>query len=212
MVLVNPWPVTLEHGPLRLRGLRRRDLGAWNDAQLRNREWLRPWEATAPDGGAPPSFAQMVSGLRRQARDGRAMPFVIEVDGRLRGQVTVSGITWGAFRSGSVGYWIDHEVAGRGHVPCAVALAVDHCFAAGLHRLEVNIRPENTPSLAVVRKLGLREEGLRRRLLHIDGDWRDHVSFAVTVEEVHPDGLHDRLHDGRAGSGGGRRGPVRGGT
>ena len=69
----------------------------------------------------------------------------------------MSTITWGAFRSGSVGYWIDAEVAGRGHVPCAVALVVDHCFDQGLNRLEVNIRPENGPSLAVVRKLGLRE-------------------------------------------------------
>lgn len=191
------WPVTLRHSELVLRPLRRRDVGAWNDVQLRNREWLRPWEATTPDGGTPPSFAQMVVGLRRQAREGRAMPFVIEVDGRLRGQVTVSTITWGAFRSGSIGYWIDSAVAGRGYVPCAVALVVDHCFSFGLNRLEVNIRPENSPSLAVVRKLGLREEGLRRRMLHIDGAWRDHLSFAVTADEV-PEGLHTRFHAGAA--------------
>lgn len=191
--------MTLRHGDVVLRPLRRRDLAAWNDVQVRNREWLRPWEATTPDGGAPPSFAQMVAGLRRQAREGRAMPFVIEVGGRLRGQVTVSLIAWGAYRSGSVGYWVDREVAGRGVVPCAVAQVVDHCFAAGLNRLEVNIRPENTASLAVVRKLGLREEGLRQRLLHIDGRWRDHLSFAVTADEV-PDGLHQRLHAGTAGS------------
>lgn len=193
------WPVTLEHGRTRLRPLRRRDLAAWNDVQLRNREWLRPWEATSPDGDSPPSFAQMVSGLRRQAREGRAVPLVVEVDGRLAGQVTVSLIAWGAFRSGSIGYWLDQRVAGQGHVPCAVAMVVDHCLAGGLNRLEVNIRPENGPSLAVVRKLGLREEGLRRRLLHIDGEWRDHLSFAVTADEV-PDGLHERLHDPRRSS------------
>ena len=187
------WPVTLRHGALVLRPLRRRDMSAWNEVQLRNREWLRPWEATTPDGGVPPSFAQMVAGLRRQAREGRAMPFVVEVEGRLRGQVTVSMIAWGASRSGSVGYWIDRDVAGQGHVPCAVALAADHCFDVGLNRLEVNIRPENGPSLAVVRKLGLREEGLRGKLLHIDGAWRDHLSFAVTADEV-PEGLHARLH------------------
>lgn len=187
------WPVVLEHDRLRLRPLRRRDLTAWNDVQLRNRDWLRPWEATTPDGGAAPSFAQMVSGLRRQAREGRAVPLVAEVDGRLAGQVTVSLIAWGAYRSGSVGYWLDQRFAGQGHVPCAVAMVVDHCFAGGMNRLEVNIRPENGPSLAVARKLGLREEGLRRRLLHIDGDWRDHLSFAVTAGEV-PGGLHRRLH------------------
>jgi len=196
---VRTWPVVLRHDAVVLRPLRRRDVVAWNDVQTRNREWLRRWEATSPDGGVPPTFAQMVASLRRQAREGRAMPFVVEVDGRLRGQVTVSSIAWGAFRSGSVGYWIDQAVAGRGIVPCAVAMVTDHCVSVGMNRLEVNIRPENGPSLAVVRKLGLRQEGLRQRLLHIDGDWRDHLSFAVTAEEV-VGGLHTRLHAGRPGA------------
>ena len=36
----------------------------------------------------------------------------------------------------------------------------------------------------VVEKLGFREEGLRRRYLHIDGSWRDHLCYALTVEDV----------------------------
>jgi ribosomal-protein-alanine N-acetyltransferase len=66
-----------------------------------------------------------------------------------------------------------------------VALTIDYLFAeAKLHRVEVDIRPENTPSLRVVEKLGLREEGLKKRFIHIDGDWRDHRIFAITNEEV----------------------------
>jgi ribosomal-protein-alanine N-acetyltransferase len=71
-------------------------------------------------------------------------------------------------------------------------MATDHCFqVVGLHRLEVNIRPENAPSLRVAHKLGFRPEGLRKRLLHIDGAWRDHMTFALTVEDV-PQGLMTR--------------------
>ncbi len=91
------------------------------------------------------------------------------------------------------------EVAGRGIVPCAVALVADHCLAIGLNRLEVNIRPENGPSLAVVRKLGLREEGLRRRLLHIDGDWRDHLSLRRHRRRGDRAGCTRRLHGGSRG-------------
>ena len=70
-------------------------------------------------------------------------------------------------------------------MPTAVALATDHCFGAlGLHRVEVNIRPENVASLRVVEKLGFREEGLRVGFLHIAGGWRDHRSFALLTEEV----------------------------
>jgi ribosomal-protein-alanine N-acetyltransferase len=70
-----------------------------------------------------------------------------------------------------------------------VALASDHAlFTVGLHRVEINIRPENVASLRVVEKLGFRDEGVRRAYLHIDGAWRDHRTFALTAEEL-PEGL-----------------------
>jgi ribosomal-protein-alanine N-acetyltransferase len=85
-------------------------------------------------------------------------------------------------------------VAGRGITPTAVALVIDHCFAvAGLHRVEIDIRPENGPSLRVVEKLGLRREGYYERFLDIDGGWRDHVAFAVTIEEQSGRSLLSRL-------------------
>ena len=93
-----------------------------------------------------------------------------------------------------VGYWIDREVAGRGVMPMAVAMAVDHCFAGGLHRIEINIRPENAASLRVVEKLGLRHEGERAAYLHINGQWRDHVTYVVYAGDV-PGGLVARLRE-----------------
>jgi ribosomal-protein-alanine N-acetyltransferase len=61
--------------------------------------------------------------------------------------------------------------------------------------MEICIRPENTPSLRVVEKLGFRYEGLRRRYIHINGDWRDHFCFALTVDEL-PQGVLRRWQDG----------------
>jgi len=88
-----------------------------------------------------------------------------------------------------MGYWVGRQTAGRGVAPTAVAMAADHCFTTlGLHRMEINIRPENERSLRVVQKLGFRDEGIRERYLHIDGEWRDHQSFALTAEEV-PEGV-----------------------
>ena len=111
------------------------------------------------------------------------MPFVVTLDDRLVGQVTVTGITWGSARWAQVGYWIDQEYAGQGIIPVAVALVIDHCFGTvGLHRIEIAIRPENVASRRVVEKLGLRREGEAPRYLHINGDWRDHEIFAITAE------------------------------
>ncbi|MCZ2527002.1 GNAT family N-acetyltransferase [Streptomyces sp. HB2AG] len=199
------WPVELTEGDVTLRPLRMRDQHAWREVNLRNRDWLRPWEATLPP--APPghfvqrpSYRQMVRHLRAEASAGRMLPFVVDYRGRLAGQLTVAGITWGSMCSAHVGYWVDRAVAGRGVTPTAVALAVDHCFfTLGLHRVEVCIRPENMPSRRVVEKLGFREEGLRPRYLHIDGGWRDHLVYALTVEDV-PGGLVQRWRNARPGS------------
>ncbi|MBD0292680.1 MAG: GNAT family N-acetyltransferase [Jiangellaceae bacterium] len=185
------WPVTLRDGPVGLRPLRYRDSAAWTALRERNADWLRPWEPTPPTlyAGFPNSFGQMVRRYSAQARAGESLPWTVTYEGALAGQLTISGISWGSGRMGSAGYWVDRDLAGRGVIPTALALAVDYCFfTVGLHRIEVNIRPENRASLRVVEKLGFRDEGIRERFLHIDGDWRDHRSFALTADEV-PGGL-----------------------
>ena len=184
------WPTTLTEGAVSLRPLRQRDAREWRAVRARNAEWLRPWEATSPEPAvdAPPTYSAMVRRLKAEAREGRTMPFVIAFGDVLVGQRTVGGIAWGSLRSAHIGYWVDQRVAGRGIMPTAVAMATDHCFDVGLHRIEINIRPENLASRRVVEKLGFRPEGMRPRYLHIDGDWRDHLSFALTADEV-PGGL-----------------------
>lgn len=169
-------------------------------SRRRNVEWLRPWEATPPSGpqnfGASSEvFGAMTRRLRADARHGSALPFVIVVDKEFAGQVNVAGIVRGSLNSAHIGYWVDQRFAGRGVMPTAVALAVDHCFrAVGLHRIEVNIRPENAASRRVVEKLGFRYEGLRVRFLHISGGWRDHLTYALVDDEV-PGGLLERWHE-----------------
>ncbi len=139
-----------------------------------------------------------IRNLQQNARAGLGLPFVIEVDGELAGQLNVSSVSYGSLSSATIGYWVAERFAGRNVTPTAVALATDHCFfGVGLHRMEICIRPENEASLRVVEKLGFRYEGLRRRYIHINGDWRDHFCFALTVEEL-PQGVLRRWLDGKA--------------
>ena len=186
------WDVELAHGAVALRPIRLRDAFTWQEVRRRNADWLSPWEATVPEPVLDPlpTFAGMVRRLRSDARAGRALPFVVLRDGALVGQLNVGGVTWGSLRTAFLGYWVDHAVAGQGVIPTAVALAADHCLGPyGLHRVEINIRPENTASLRVVEKLGFRDEGVRERYLHIDGDWRDHRTFALCAEDLPEGGL-----------------------
>jgi ribosomal-protein-alanine N-acetyltransferase len=191
------WPARLGHGRVGLRPPRLRDAPAWSALRVRNEAWLAPWEPTSTESWQSrhsiAAWPSLLSSVRRLARAGVALPFVVTYDDHLVGQLTVNNVIRGALRSAQIGYWIDQEHAGRGIITLAVALATDHCFGpVGLHRIQVDIRPENAPSRRVVTKLGFREEGYLKRYLDIDGAWRDHVSYAITAEDV-PYGLVARL-------------------
>jgi len=195
------WPVVLRDASfepaLVLRPLRVDDERDWQRVRRDNAAYVRPWEPTLPPGSparTPVSFRQFVRDLDSEARADRAMPWCIEVGGRIVGQVHLFGIVRAAQQSGAAGYWLDETVTGQGIATRALALAVDHALGpGGLHRVEVNIRLDNVPSLRVVERLGLRDEGVRKRFLHIDGAWRDHRSFAVTTEDLSGSTLMTRL-------------------
>lgn len=180
-----PNSLDLTHDEVRVRLVRMRDAKQLEHLILGNREWLRPWEATNPVGANSFDIRGQVRGLIRQKDSQQGLPFVIEIDGEVLGQLNVANILYGSVSSAVIGYWIAPEAAGRGAVPTAVALVTDYLFNdLGLHRVEIDIRPENIASLRVVQKLGFRYEGLKERYIHINGAWRDHFVFALTHEEA----------------------------
>ena len=183
------WPARLAWGSVELHPPRWRDADELSRVRLANEAWLAPWEPTAAGSWAarhtPATYRAMRRAMLRRAAMGMSLPFVIRVEGRLAGQVTIDNVVRGALRSGNLGYWIDRAVAGRGMASLAVALVCDHAFGpARLHRLQADIRPENGPSRGLVHRLGFRHEGLLRRYLDIDGDWRDHDTFALLAEDA----------------------------
>lgn len=202
------WPVRL--GPLRvtagilaLRPPRLFDGSTWSQIRLRDKTYLELWEPAASgtweDRNSRAAWLGQWMALRSLGRRGLSLPFMIMVDGRFAGQITVGNVTRGSLRSAWIGYWVSSELVGGGVATASVGLVADHCFSgAGLHRLEATVRPENRASIRVLNKVGFREEGLYQRYLAVAGDWRDHLCFAITAEET-ADGLVNRLvADGRA--------------
>jgi ribosomal-protein-alanine N-acetyltransferase len=141
--------------PVGLRPIKVKDAAPWRDARVRNSTWLRPWEPTNPETPLYRSslgpYVAMARTMRREARHGQTLPWVVTYDDRFAGQLTIGSIVWGSARSAQVGYWIDEAYAGRGIIPTALAMALDQCFfGIGLHRIEATIRPENQASRRVV--------------------------------------------------------------
>jgi ribosomal-protein-alanine N-acetyltransferase len=103
------------------------------------------------------------------------------------GIVNVSNVVLGALRSGYLGYYAFAGSEGRGLMTEALSGVVEVAFTQlDLHRLEANIQPANQSSRALVQRLGFRLEGLSARYLLIDGAWRDHERWALTVEDARP--------------------------
>jgi ribosomal-protein-alanine N-acetyltransferase len=192
------WPAVLVDGRVVLRPYRRGDARAWSEVRCANQAWLAPW-ASAPPGpwnelNSTRAYLYVYRDMKKSIRAGESMPFAVclrDDNGveRFVGHINLGSIVRRAFSSTYIGYWVDSRVAGRGVMPTALALVVDHAFGpAGLHRVEINIRPENAPSRRVVEKLGFREEAYHPRYMHIDGAWRDHIGYAMTSEEVAAEG------------------------
>ena len=156
------------------------DERVYSEAVVRSADHLRPWNPVEPDG-----FPDL---LRRQGPTLRSfMIFNLEDDG-LVGRVNVANIVRARYRNGALGYDSYLPYAGTGLMTQGMRLIVDRCFrpgvdGLGLHRLEINVQPENTRSIAMAKRLGFRHEGFSPRLLFLNDAWRDHERFALTAEE-----------------------------
>lgn len=175
-----------------LKPIRFRDKAEWDAVRAVNRDWLTPWEATRPkieSNSRLPSYYGMVMALNKEIRAVRSISLGIwlrENDSqKLIGQITLGGIIFGAMRGAHIGYWIDQRFASRGYTTRAVKLLTKFAFQTlKLHRIEINLRPENEASKKVAIKAGYVLEGARNNYLHIAGDWRNHITFVKENPEI----------------------------
>ena len=174
--------------PLRLRPMTSADWDEWSTARRRNEQWLRPWDSGDPLHGSPITFDEWISRQREAERMGRGIILLMELNGRIVGQISLGAVSYGAMRTGTVGYWVDEAHAGRGLAPLALAMLGDWALSdptgPELHRMEVAILPENTRSKHVVEKVGMNFEGVRHSYMYVDGQWRDHDVYVLLDSDV----------------------------
>lgn len=102
----------------------------------------------------------------------------------LVGVVNVNEIVRGIFQSAYLGYYVFAGHERMGYMTAGVRLVLQQAFGPmQLHRLEANIQPHNTASIALVRRLNFSYEGHSPRYLKIGGRWRDHERWALLKED-----------------------------
>ena len=164
------------------------DYQAWAQLRRDSADFLRPFEPSwTPDELTKSAYRAR---LRRQEADiasGRGLPwFIFDRDNPqiLFGGLTVSNIRRGVAETGSLGYWMGRKYANQGFMKEAVLAVCEDVFKVHhLHRIEAATVLENKQSQGLLKRCGFQEEGIARRYLRINGEWRDHILFARLSED-----------------------------
>jgi ribosomal-protein-alanine N-acetyltransferase len=172
-----------------------RELGPEHAAAVRAyglecRDYHATWDPIRPDDfwELPVVAARLHSQIVDSAAGGSLCLCLSHRDDpeRLIGMANLRNIVRGALQGCHLGYGLAPQAVGNGYMTEAVMRVVEIGFAElGLHRIEVNIMPRNTRSLAVAERCGFMREGFSPSYLRINGHWEDHVRFARTNEAMH---------------------------
>ena len=181
-------PERISGAAIALRAFAPGDVAELTGLRVRNRAFLAPWEPRRSEGFFTESGqrAEIERDRHEWAAD-RTYAFAIveRPGGAMRGRVALANVVRGAWENATLGYFVDEVVGGRGVATEAVALALRFAFGpCRLHRVQAAVMPKNARSRRVLEKNGFRHEGFSPRYLRLDGEWRDHNLFAITIEEL----------------------------
>ena len=181
-------PDRLEGERVAIRAFTRGDVDELTDLRVRNRVFLTPWEPRRTETFyAPAGQRAEIERDRQEWAADRTYAFaIVEAGtGAMRGRIALANVVRGAWENATLGYFVDEACGGRGLASEAVALTLRFAFGpCRLHRVQAAVMPHNARSRRVLEKNGFRREGFSPRYLRLDGAWRDHDLFAITVEEA----------------------------
>jgi [ribosomal protein S5]-alanine N-acetyltransferase len=163
------------------------DYSAWSSLRATSRRFLTPWEPLwPPDDLSRASYRARMKRYARDVQEDVAYPFFIFVADRevLCGGLTLSNIRRGVAQTATLGYWIGEPYARKGLMTEAVIALMPFVFDhLGLHRLEAACLPHNAASIRLLKACGFTQEGYARHYLRINGEWHDHLLFAILAED-----------------------------
>lgn len=190
-VSVNPDRLIATTPRTRVRLLDAADRSKWCRAhQVSSTEFKRWMPKVSDDISLDEQFDFQLERMTNGVRTDTHYSFVAEhlADGELVAFMSLSQVFRGPFLNAYAGWRVSTPYTGRGIGSEAVSAMLDLAFAplpvgVGLHRVQANVIPTNTPSLHLARRVGFREEGYARQYLEIAGSWQDHIMFAKLVDE-----------------------------
>jgi ribosomal-protein-alanine N-acetyltransferase len=172
------------------------DYAQWRRIRLRDQHSIEPFWTSSPlnwtDRHSGKQWVRECLMVRAQARAGRRLPTVIEIDGRFAGQIELVSVESGT-GSAEMGLWVDADVARHGFGGLAASLMLDFAFdVARLQRITAPISPANIATSRGAALMGFRREAMMTRYFDVGGARRDHELWAITRDAVPPNGFAAR--------------------
>ncbi|MBM3640326.1 MAG: GNAT family N-acetyltransferase [Alphaproteobacteria bacterium] len=175
---------------LYLRPSEMRDYVEWAELREKSRSFLTPWEPLWPiDDLTRASFRYRVRRHAEEMARDEAYSFFIfrEEDDALMGGLSFGHVRRGVSQAATLGYWMGEAYAGKGYMTRAVRAACAYAFEKrGFHRIEAACLPTNEPSKRLLERVGFKQEGYARSYLNINGQWRDHLLYALLETDPQP--------------------------
>ena len=175
---------------LYLRASEMRDYMEWAELREKSRSFLTPWEPLWPiDDLTRASFRYRVRRHAEEMARDEAYSFFIfrEDDDALMGGLSFGHVRRGVSQAATLGYWMGEPYAGKGHMTRAARAACAYAFEKrGFHRIEAACLPTNEPSKRLLERVGFKQEGYARSYLNINGQWRDHLLYALLETDPQP--------------------------
>jgi len=119
----------------------------------------------------------------RLAQDHDWIEPAIDLDGRVIGHMYLNLATVENLGA-EIGWTLHPDFFGQGYAGEAATAILDLAFGElGLHRVRAELDPRNDASIALCRRLGMREEALFVKDLMFKGDWADTGVYAILADE-----------------------------
>lgn len=174
---------TLTAEGIRLRHPALDDYEQWAKLRGASRAHTIPWEpGWAEDELTRAAYKRRLRRYQSDVETGQGYPFFVfrAEDDVLVGACNLNNVRRGVLQAADIGYWVGLPHVRRGYAKAAVRRVVAFAFGPlQLNRVEAATHPENAPSRALLLNVGFSPEGYARNYLKIDGQWRDHLKFAI---------------------------------
>lgn len=135
---------------------------------------------TVAERTAPPHARSTIE------HEGDALQLAVELSGTVIGDVVLFYRSE-EHRTGEIGYVFNPDYGGHGYATEAARALLHMAFdGLGLHRVVARVDARNAPSIAVLRRLGMRQEAYlvqNEWSAKAGGEWTDEIDFATLDQE-----------------------------